>query len=135
MRNIREIIVHCTATRFNREVTVEEIDNWHKSLGWRCIGYHYVVMPDGRICAGRAVEEAGAHCLGHNSFSIGVVYVGGLDGMGSPKDTRTPAQKISLRNLLVSLKERYPQARIFGHRDFAAKACPCFNAKAEYADI
>lgn len=135
MRNIREIIVHCTATRFNQEVSVAEIDRWHKSLGWKGIGYHYVVMLDGKICAGRSVEEVGAHCSGHNSSSIGVVYVGGLDGMGQPKDTRTREQKVSLRNLLVSLKDRYPQARIFGHRDFAAKACPCFNAKSEYADI
>ncbi len=135
MRNIREIIVHCTATRFNREVTVAEIDSWHKSFGWKGIGYHYVVMLDGKICIGRAVEEVGAHCRGHNSFSIGVVYVGGIDGMGQPADTRTPAQKIALRDLLMSLKKKHPQAHIFGHRDFAAKACPCFNASAEYADI
>ncbi len=38
-----------------------------------------------------------------------------------------------MRSLLISLKHRFPDATIHGHRDFAAKACPCFDATAEYA--
>ena len=34
MRLINKIIVHCTATPENREVTIEEIDSWHKQRGW-----------------------------------------------------------------------------------------------------
>ena len=55
--------------------------------------------------------------------------------MKSPKDTRTEAQKKSLLQLLKMLKKKYPQAKIYGHRDFAAKACPSFDARKEYANL
>lgn len=80
MRRIERIIVHCTATESQREVSVAEIDRWHKGRGWRGIGYHYVVGLDGRIWKGRDEETIGAHCAGHNATSIGVCYVGGLGG-------------------------------------------------------
>lgn len=132
MRKIRKIIVHCTATPAGREVSVGEIDSWHRARGFRGIGYHYVVMTDGRVCEGRPVEEVGAHCLGQNADSIGVVYVGGLTADGrSPADTRTPAQKASLRELVDSLRGRYAGATVHSHYEFAAKACPCFDAGRE----
>ena len=67
--------------------------------------------------------------------SVGVAYVGGLDTKGNPKDTRTDAQKRSMLSLLTDLRRRYPEAKIYGHRDFAAKACPCFGATKEYAHL
>lgn len=136
MREIREIIVHCTATPEGREVSVREIDRWHRSRGWAGIGYHYVIYLDGSVHGGRGEEKMGAHCVGHNKDSIGVVYVGGLDRDGQkPKDTRTEAQRKSLLSVLRMLRKKYPKARIYGHRDFAAKACPGFDAKTEYRDI
>ena len=33
------------------------------------------------------------------------------------------------------LRRRYPGAKIHGHRDFAAKACPCFDATKEYVAL
>ena len=136
MRTIKEIIVHCTATPEGRNVTVADIDKWHKQRGWAGIGYHYVVYLDGTIHEGRAESKIGAHCVGHNKISIGVVYVGGMDkDMKKAKDTRTDAQKKSLRLLLKTLKGRFPDAKIYGHRDFAAKACPSFDATKEYADL
>lgn len=135
MRDIRQIIVHCTATKEGREVSVEEIDSWHRAQGWNGIGYHYVVKLDGRICRARSEEKVGAHCLGVNATSIGVVYVGGLDSDGKPRDTRTEAQKAGLLEILARLMAKYPYARIYGHRDFAEKACPCFDAGKEYARL
>lgn len=136
MRTINEIIVHCTATPAGRDVTVAEIDAWHRARGFRCIGYHYVVNLAGDVLAGRPVGEVGAHCLGHNARSIGVVYVGGLSSDArTPADTRTPAQKAALRSLIGDLRSRYPQASVRSHRDFAPKACPCFDATAEYAPL
>ena len=132
-RSINEIIVHCTATPDGRPVTIREITQWHKNRGFSTIGYHYVVMLDGTVCNGRNVDTVGAHCTNHNSHSIGVCYVGGLDKVTKqPKDTRTPAQKYALTTLLKKLKALYPKAKIYGHRDFANKACPCFDAKSEY---
>lgn len=136
MRVINEIIVHCTATPEGKDYTVADIDKWHKARGWKGIGYHYVIYRDGSIHQGRPETEIGAHCQGHNDNSIGVVYVGGLASDGkTPKDTRTDAQKKSLENLLKQLKQKYPKATIHGHRDFAAKACPSFDATKEYKYI
>lgn len=135
-RVINEIIVHCTASYEGRNVTVDAIRRMHvKERGWSDIGYHYVVYLDGSIHEGRNVNISGAHCTGHNSHSVGVVYVGGLDKNGKPKDTRTAAQKTALLKLLRQLKALYPKATIHGHREFANKACPCFDANTEYAKI
>lgn len=136
MRPITEIIVHCTATPEGRDCTVADIDRWHKQKGWKGIGYHYVVYRDGTIHPGRPVARTGAHCYGHNRYSIGIAYVGGLAPDGkTPKDTRTEAQKTALVHLLQRLRQLYPKATIHGHRDFARKACPSFDATAEYAEI
>jgi len=135
MRQINEIIIHCTATRAGQVVTVADVTKWHRKRGWATIGYHYLVDQSGNVHTGRPVEQVGAHCLGHNSRSIGVCYVGGLDLNGKPSDTRTPAQRAALLNLLIELKQRFPAAKIHGHRDFAAKACPCFDATKEYESL
>ena len=127
--------MHCTATQDGKNIKVEDINRWHKQRGWNMIGYHYVVYLDGTIHQGRSEDQIGAHCLKHNTNSIGVVYVGGLDANGNPKDTRTEAQKQGLRKLLTELKHKYPKATIHSHKDFAPKACPSFDATKEYKDI
>lgn len=136
MRKINKIIVHCSATPEGRNNTIEDIDRWHKAKGWRGVGYHYVIHLDGSIHKGRDESVIGAHCSGQNTNSIGICYVGGLAKDGkTPKDTRTDAQKQSLIKLLKELKAKYPNATIHGHREFAAKACPSFDAKNEYKDL
>jgi hypothetical protein len=154
-RTITDIVVHCTASKENVKMTVDQIRALHMKpeskggRGWSDIGYHYVVLLDGTIEPGRDIDKIGAHVSGYNSHSIGVVYVGGLDKDGKPKDTRNELQKNALRNLLIKLKELYPKAKISGHRDFSPdknnngiiephewiKSCPCFDAKKEYAKL
>ena len=135
-RRINEIIVHCTATPEGRDYTVADIRQMHKAQGWVDIGYHYLIYRDGSIHEGRNVDMVGAHCQGHNAQSIGVCYVGGVARDGkTPKDTRTQAQKDALVRLLMQLVCLYPDARIHGHRDFAAKACPSFDATKEYKNL
>lgn len=132
MRRIDEIIVHCTATRAGSVVTAADVDAWHKERGFDGIGYHYLVGPDGKVEEGRSIERAGAHCRGRNARSIGVCYVGGLDASGMPKDTRTEKQKEALRGLIMKLRARYGNIAVRGHCDYAAKACPCFDAQKEF---
>ena len=100
MRKITEIIIHCSATKEGMDFTVEDIDRWHRKRGFNGIGYHFVIYRDGSIHAGRSKNLIGAHCKGHNAHSIGICYVGGLSTDGKPKDTRTAAQKASLRALV-----------------------------------
>lgn len=135
MRKITEIIVHCSDTPEGRDDRAADIDRWHKQRGFDGIGYHYVIDLYGTIEAGRDIERVGAHAQGHNANSIGICYIGGADKNMKPKDTRTEAQKQSLRLLIKFLKLKYKDAKVFGHRDFAQKACPCFDAKKEYEDL
>ena len=136
MRKITELIVHCSATPEGKSFSVADIDRWHRQRGWNGIGYHFVIYLDGSIHTGRRLSQIGAHCKGHNANSIGICYIGGCNSYGkSPKDTRTAAQKTALSTLLKEPKKQFPNASIHGHRDFAPKACPSFDATAEYADI
>lgn len=134
-RRIDEIIIHCSATRRGMDFHAADIRNWHLQRGFNDIGYHFVINLDGNVETGRPVRLAGAHCLNHNRRSIGVCYVGGLDSDGRPADTRTPAQSAALLSLLRRLRRHFPQATIHGHRDFAAKACPCFDATSTYKNL
>lgn len=133
-RNIKEIIVHCSATPEGKDYTVSQIKQWHLARGFSDIGYHYVIYRDGSLHTGRSESIAGAHCTGHNTISIGICYIGGyaIDGK-TPKDTRTQQQKDTLLRLLKELKRKYPAAKIHSHKDFANKACPSFDATKEYA--
>ena len=163
MRRIDEIIVHCTASPEGQPMTVKQIDDIHRRHNhWSQIGYHKVIYLDGSIHDGRPLDLMGAHCNedGHNRFSIGIVYVGGCAKDGkTPKDTRTPEQKAALATLLKLLHEKYPNARLYGHRELvcrlkkadplydctrckgypsfcrdAKKSCPSFDVH-EYDDI
>jgi N-acetylmuramoyl-L-alanine amidase len=131
MRKIEKIIVHCTATPEGRDVSVADVTRWHRARGFRTIGYHYLIGLDGKVYSGRPLEQVGAHCVGQNAKSVGVCYVGGCDKQMHPKDTRTAAQRESLRQLVSELKARFPGATLHGHREFAAKACPSFDVKRE----
>lgn len=136
--NIPEkIIIHCSATPEGRPFTAADIDRWHRQRGFRKIGYHYVVRLDGTYERGRQDLEVGAHCpqQSMNRRSIAICYIGGLAPDGrTPRDTRTEAQKRTLLTLVRTLRARYGNLPVCGHRDIpgVAKACPCFDAINEY---
>lgn len=146
MRKINKIILHCAATKEGQHFTVSDIDRWHKQRNFKKIGYHYVIYLDGSVHKGRELKEIGAHVQGQNANSIGICYIGGLDSNGKPKDTRTTAQKESLKRLVADLKKQFPGCEILGHRDYSPdlngngiieewewlKACPCFDVKKEF---
>lgn len=150
MRDIKYIVIHCSATKEGVPFTAADIDRWHKQRGFSCIGYHYVIDLDGRVELGRPVSEPGAHCVVPgkriNKESIGICYIGGLDEDARPRDTRTTEQKKALSILVRELKASFPGAEVVGHRDLFAdingdgivdkqdwlKACPCFDVRKEF---
>lgn len=147
MRTIKYIAVHCTAG--SQHTTIKELQQEFKRKGWKNPGYHYVVAADGTITQLLSEEKPSNGVKGYNSVLINVAYIGGIDAEGKPIDNRTAAQKASLAGLLGVLRKKYPTATIQGHRDFSPdrnhngriepseyiKACPCFDAKAEYQSI
>lgn len=127
MRTINEIIIHCTDTELGNDYSVTEIDKWHRKRGFAEIGYHYIIHPDGMIDIGRAVTKVGAHCKGHNRYTIGVAYIGGRKD-GKYTNTMTTFQVIAMTNLLNLLCLMYPSIKaINGHNHYSSKLCPCFN--------
>ena len=79
MRQIKEIIIHCSDSPEGRNDTANDIRSWHKKRGFNDIGYHYVILLDGTIEVGRAEDQIGAHCSNHNANSIGICYIGGAE--------------------------------------------------------
>ena len=134
MRNINLIVIHCSATRENRRYTLMQLLRDHRER-FGFTAYHYYVERDGTITQTRHEQLPGAHAKGYNQHSLGVCYEGGLDRNGSPKDTRTAAQRHALRQLIERLKRQHPGAQVVGHRDLpdVHKDCPCFNAMKAYA--
>ena len=136
MRDIKYIVVHCTATP--QTAAVSSIQNyWKNTLKWVMPGYHFMIKPDGEIIQLLEIEKISNGVKGFNSVSINISYIGGVDSENRPIDNRTPAQKRSLTDLLTKLKKEFPKAIIQGHRDFpnVKKACPSFNAKEEYKNL
>ena len=146
MRTITLIIIHCSATPEGKFLSAEACRQDHiQHRGFRDIGYHFYITRDGEIHPGRPLEKVGAHCRNHNAHSIGICYEGGLDEDGKAADTRTSRQKESLHRLVRELLQRYPDAKVVGHRDLSPdtnyngivdpweriKECPCFEVKAE----
>ena len=106
MRKINYIVVHCSATREGCTLTSEALEAEHRRRGFRTTGYHYYIRRDGTVLGTRSLELPGAHCRGHNKYSIGICYEGGLDARGNPKDTRTPEQRSALHLLVYQLLSR-----------------------------
>ena len=154
------IVLHCTDTKPSQDFTIGKLQASHKARGFGDYpGYHLYVRRDGTLYYCRPLSMRGCHVKGYNEHSIGVCYEGGhkdppqpsLIGRGSTpgaaglpplrgagrvsvyEDNRTPEQKEVLREVLRTLHEMYPKARICGHRDLNPnKACPCFDAQKEY---
>ena len=133
--NIKLLVVHCSDSENNKNITAIDIHKMHLNFGWDGIGYHKIICRSGKIENGRPEFWKGAHVKGHNKGSIGICYIGGVDEFLKPKDTRTPEQKESLLLIIRALKKMHPNATIHGHNEFANKACPCFNVEEEYCDI
>lgn len=147
MRKIHNLVVHCTGT--GQKTSCGAIKEYFRVKGWDTPGYHYLIPPNGVIEELLPPEFVSNGVIGHNFNSINIAYIGGVDSLGYALDNRTPEQKRALRELLVALKQKFPEARIVGHRDLSddlngngiiepgewVKECPSFNAMEEYSDI
>lgn len=144
MGRLKYLVIHCTATPEGREVSAADIRRWHTSpvsaggRGWKQVGYTDLVHLDGTV--ERLVDnnedawvdnwEITNGAAGYNSVSRHVVYAGGCDRSMKPKDTRTAAQRTALERYAKDFHRRFPDVRIVGHNELAAKACPGFDVQA-----
>ena len=133
---VREIVLHCSATRpdwmqgRSFQDQVAEIRRWHvEGNGWRDIGYHHVIGRGGERATGRPETAIGAHVIGRNAGTIGICLLGGHGASAHDRfaDHFTPAQERALIALIAEIERRTAIARITGHNQYAAKACPGFH--------
>lgn len=117
MKPISWIIIHHEAPpiivsgdRFNI------VDQYHKSLGWKGIGYNWFIEKSGQVKQGRLETETGAHTKGHNDDSIGICLAGNFD-----LEMPTANQIKSLITLLNQKMTQYgiPLSKVVPHRYFA----------------
>lgn len=136
MREVNCIVWHCSGTKDGKPVTREAIEASHKARGFRQIGYHWLIEPDGSRIKGRPEASQGAHVEGFNAKTIGICLIG--------SEKFTAAQWAEARKLAIELEGRYHKAAHRGHRDFSPdqnrngtiekfewiKTCPGFDVKA-----
>ncbi|MDQ0761288.1 peptidoglycan recognition protein family protein [Streptomyces canus] len=152
-KKVKAAFVHHTASGNGYRCTqvpslIRGIYRYHvKSMGWRDIGYNFLVDKCGNIYEGRAGGVArpvlGAHTLGFNSNSVGIAVVGSYGSKKPPAAVtnavaRLAAWKLGLYGANPKGKtylksgggNRYPKGRkvrlnvISGHRDGFATECP-----------
>jgi N-acetyl-anhydromuramyl-L-alanine amidase AmpD len=120
------IIHHSASLNSGNADQFKAIDNYHRSKGYGGCGYHYVIIPSGRIYGARAEDKVGAHCYqkGMNALSIGICLTGNFD-----VEKPTDKQIFALRDLMKGLTKKYSISKnnIWFHRDFAPKTCPGRN--------
>lgn len=142
-KELKYLVIHCTATPEGREVSAADIRRMHTSpvaaggRGWKQVGYTDIIHLDGTV--ERLVDnnedawvndwEITNGAKGYNSVSRHVVYAGGCDKKMQPKDTRTAAQRTALEKYVKDFHARHPRVKIIGHREVAAKACPSFDVQ------
>ena len=128
-KKIELLVVHCSDTPNNQNLSANDIDKMHLGFGWDGIGYHKVINRSGKIEDGRPEYWVGAHVKGKNNISLGVCLIG--------KDYFTKRQFRSLERVLKKWKKTYPYAKVVGHRDTGKtkKTCPNFDVTSWYKSI
>jgi hypothetical protein len=152
-KKVKAAFVHHTASGNNYRcwqapALIRSIYRYHvRSMGWRDLGYNFLIDKCGKIYEGRAGGVArpvlGAHTLGFNSKSMGIAVLGSYGSSRPPSSavraiSRLTAWKLGLYGMNPRAKtylksggsNLYPKGRkvrlnvISGHRDGFVTECP-----------
>ena len=134
MREINQIIIHCSDSEWGSSSVIDE---WHRERGWDGIGYHYVICNcrstsdgdfnpeyDGLVQVGRDIAKAGAHAKGYNKHSVGICLIG--------RHHFTFGQIVALLRLVQELRTQFdvPLSGVVGHYELnPCKTCPNIDMK------
>ena len=98
---------------------MKRIERLHLDRGWAAVGYHFVIMPSGRVYSGRPTSTIGAHAQGSNADSIGIALAGDFE-----REPPDPAAIDSLRSLAERLAPTGRPLPLIAHGDLTPTACP-----------
>ena len=148
------IVIHNSAlsaedvAQFPGPTDVSVIDALHQRRGFSIIcggrsyhiGYHYVILPDGKIQTGRPDHCIGAHTLGRNN-ALGICLIGNFSTIANPEgrlgnEQPTREQIRSLVMLTVKLRRKYriPCEQVQRHHDIKPETL-CPGDRFPWADI
>ena len=104
---------------------IYEVQRWHLNQGWRAFGYNYWVGFDGTIYEGRGLHM-GAGVANQNDHIISIGFQGNYQsGIGLDVNVMSNAQFNAGVDIIGWVQNQAPAAaRIGGHGDFMATACP-----------
>lgn len=112
------IVHHAEASIFSPA----QVNDCHKNeRNWNCAGYNFYVRKDGTVYEMRGFNQ-GAQTLGYNEISLGICLEGNFE-----RESISSTQYSALISLLNTLKVKFPNAKIVGHRDLNKTACPGKN--------
>lgn len=119
------VTFHHTAAE---NLDLKNIATYHvEQKGWPGIAYHFAIDPQGQVFQLQKLEEITYHSAGHNTGSIGVVFLGNFQNKHLSKEAVDSAEC-----LLMGLDEALTIKGVRGHRDVRATLCPGDYA---YADL
>ena len=140
--DVRYISVHCTASSDGKYITRKELDKIFKARGWDRWGYTVVINPDGSEVWWKDSTKYKPNYItsdlmtygvaGFNSHMISVAWCGGYNGT----DSRRPAQKAKLLQVIYKFKQLYPKAVVKAHYQFpnVKKTCCNYDSMKEWSN-
>ena len=145
MRTITLIVLHCSGTKTTQRYNFQQCKDDHLKRGYVDIGYHYLLRATARY-----MRDDRCGKRGRTARAITKTASASATRVASMRwDTRTKAQRQSMRALLERLVAQFPSAIILGHRDLSpdldgdghispdewTKQCPCFDALWDYENL
>jgi N-acetyl-anhydromuramyl-L-alanine amidase AmpD len=123
-REITEVVVHHTDTYEDQDIDYDDVYKWHTARNFKDVGYHFLILRNGDLQVARPISQTGAHCLkGHNRYSIGLAFVGGIVGSGKKRgsqrnsSTFRPEQWETFKAFMRAFYSVHPGGQAWGHAD------------------
>jgi N-acetylmuramoyl-L-alanine amidase len=127
-RDISELIVHWSETFQNANLTGKQLKDL---TGAGSSEYHYIIKRDGSVERGVSITKTGNHTRGHNGYSIGICFVGGLkvpsvnevsnagqdDLYETGAESLTRSQYNTLYQICRVFFTQYPGGQALGHSE------------------
>lgn len=139
MGELKYLILHCSDTPPNREVTEEDIRQWHiVERGWSKYGYSKLFQRSGNVLDFYDIDndqwveanEITNGAVGFNRNSVHWCFAGGkigANGLVEPDKILTSNQMIAFKVEINEFLKYHPQVVVIGHNQVSTKLCPGFK--------
>jgi hypothetical protein len=118
-----------------KEKIILGIYKYHLSLGWRDIGQHATITPDGLVWTGRDINLDPASIKNHNENAFAIEMLGNFDLPGSGSYNEKGYDRlegVQLETTVCLIKELFKifhTDRLVFHNEHSKKTCPGTSIK------